>query len=199
MMKTKTHKANRKAERQGKKAARKPGLAARTGATAAAATPAPRPHAPPDIIFRDAMAADIPAIVKLLANDPLGKKREKPTHPLPQSYWDAFGAIIADPRSRLIVVERDRQVVATMQLTFIPALTHQGAERLLVEAVNVAADARGRGIGTAMMGHAIDAAKARGCRFVSLTSHKSRKDAHEFYKKRGFARSHHGFRYEIRD
>jgi len=144
------------------------------------------------------MAADVPAIVALLADDPLGKKRENAADPLPQSYWDAFAAITADPRSKLIVVERDRRVVATMQLTFVPALTHQGAERLLLEAVNVARDSREQGIGEAMMRWATDAAKARGCRFITLTSHKSRRRAHEFYKGLGFERSHHGFRYEIK-
>jgi ribosomal protein S18 acetylase RimI-like enzyme len=152
---------------------------------------------PANLIFRDAMAADVPAIVTLLHDDPLGKKREKVSDPLPQSYWDAFAAITADVRSRLIVIERDRRVVGTMQLTFIPALTHQGAERLLIEAVNVARDLRSQGIGEAMMTWAIDAAKARGCQFVTLFSHKSRRRAHEFYQGLGFKKTHHGFRYEI--
>lgn len=152
---------------------------------------------PVDLIFRDARADDLAAIVALLHDDPLGKKREKVTDPIQQSYWDAFAAITADPRSKLIVVERDRRVVGTMQLTFIPALTHQGAERLLLEAVNVGRDFRAQGIGSAMMRWAIDAAKARGCRFVMLTSHKSRRRAHEFYKRIGFQKTHAGFRYEI--
>jgi ribosomal protein S18 acetylase RimI-like enzyme len=152
---------------------------------------------PVDLMFRDAMAGDVPAIVKLLADDPLGKKRENAADPLPQSYWDAFAAITADPRSKLIVVERDRRVVGTMQLTFIASMTHQGAERLLVETVNVARDMRSQGIGEAMVRWAIEAAKARGVKHVTLSSHKSRRRAHEFYQSLGFKKTHHGFRYEI--
>jgi ribosomal protein S18 acetylase RimI-like enzyme len=154
---------------------------------------------PVDLIFRDAMAGDVPAIVAILADDALGKKREKVTDPLQQSYWDAFAAITADPRSKLIVVERDRRVVATMQLTFIPALTHQGAERLLLEAVHVAKEWRDQGIGEAMVKWAIEAARARDCRFITLTSHKSRHRAHKFYKGLGFERTHYGFRYAIKE
>jgi GNAT superfamily N-acetyltransferase len=152
---------------------------------------------PVDLIFRDAMAADLPQIVKLLSKDPLGKKREHFEDPLPQSYWDAFAAITADPRSKLVVVEKDRHVVGALQLTFMPGLTFQGAERLLIEAANIVGDKREEGIREAMISHAIDAAKARGCRFVTITSHKSRRDAHAFYENFGFEKTHHGFRYEI--
>jgi GNAT superfamily N-acetyltransferase len=152
---------------------------------------------PVDLIFRPAMAADVPAIVKLLAADRLGKKREHYADPLPQAYWDAFAAITADPRSKLIVVEKDRQVVGALQLTFMRGLTFQGAERLLIEAANIAGDKREQGIREAMINWAIDAAKARGCRFVTITSHKSRRTLHEIYERLGFKRTHHGFRHEI--
>lgn len=152
---------------------------------------------PVDLIFRDAMTADIPAIVALLAEDPLGKTRERAEDPLPQSYWDAFSAITADPRSKLVVVERDRRVVGTLQLTFMPGLTHQGAERLIIEAANIVGDPREEGIREAMVGWAVDAAKARGCRFITITSHKSRRGDEALYQKLGFEHTHNGYRYEI--
>ncbi len=152
---------------------------------------------PADLIIRDAMAADLPEIVGLLADDERGRKREKVTDPIEQSYADAFAAITADPRSKLLVAERDRHAVGTMQLSFIPGMTYQGSERMIIQSVFVARDLRGQGIGEAMLGWAIDAAKARGCRFISVNTHKSRERAHKFYKHIGFKPSHVGFTYEL--
>lgn len=154
---------------------------------------------PAELIIRDAMAADIPAVVGLLADDERGRKREVVADPLPQSYADAFAAITADPRSKLVVAEldRDRRAVGTMQLAFIPGMTYQGSERLIVMALFVAQDFRGQGIGEAMIHWAIDAAKARGCRFISINTHKSRERAHKFYKRLGFKPSHVGFTQEL--
>lgn len=152
---------------------------------------------PADLIIRDAMASDLPDIVRLLADDERGKKRETTADPLPQSYVDAFSAITADQRSKLLVAERDRRAVGTMQLTFIPGMTYQGSERLIIQSVFVQRELRSQGIGEAMMGWAIDAAKARGCRFITVNSHKSRERAHKFYKHLGFKQSHVGFTYDL--
>jgi hypothetical protein len=53
------------------------------------------PDAPP--LFRRARAEDVPAIVRLLADDPLGRTRERDETPLPPSYLEAFAAIDRDP------------------------------------------------------------------------------------------------------
>jgi ribosomal protein S18 acetylase RimI-like enzyme len=45
------------------------------------------------------------------------------------------------------------------------------------------------------MQEAIALANKRGCRLVQLTSDKSRADAHRFYERLGFARSHDGFKF----
>ena len=52
-----------------------------------------------DLSFRRATRADLTAIVALLADDPLGAKRENYVQPLPQSYADAFAAIDKDPHT----------------------------------------------------------------------------------------------------
>ena len=49
------------------------------------------------IQFREAIHADLPAIVNMLADDPLGAQRENNSQPLPHSYYEAFAAIDADP------------------------------------------------------------------------------------------------------
>ncbi len=152
---------------------------------------------PADLIIREAMAADLPTLVALLADDERGRKREHLADPLPQGYLDSFAAITADPRSKLIVAERDHRVVGTMQLVFIPGMTYQGAERMIVQSIFVDRDLRGQGIGEAMIRWAVDAARARGCRFISINTHRSRERAHKFYKHQGFKPTHIGFTYEL--
>lgn len=46
-----------------------------------------------------------------------------------------------------------------------------------------------------MMGWALEQCEARGCGMVQLTSNKKRLDAHRFYERLGFKKSHEGFKY----
>ncbi|MFI7439502.1 GNAT family N-acetyltransferase [Nonomuraea indica] len=147
------------------------------------------------VSFRHATAADVPAIVAMLADDPLGARREGDPHD--ERYLAAFARIDADPHDELIVAERDGEVVGTMQLTYLAGLSRLGAERCQIEAVRVAASARGRGLGRGMIQWAVDRARARGCAMVQLTSDKSRTDAHRFYGSLGFAASHEGFKLSL--
>ena len=61
------------------------------------------------IVFRQAMAGDLPAIVALLANDKLGQGREDAGFPLNERYVAAFAAIEADRNQLLAVVEQEGQ------------------------------------------------------------------------------------------
>ncbi|HVL77494.1 MAG TPA: GNAT family N-acetyltransferase [Noviherbaspirillum sp.] len=144
--------------------------------------------------FRQARASDLPAIVAMLADDALGAARERVSDPLPESYATAFAHIDADPNNELIVAERDGIVVAMMQLTYIPSLSYQGSWRALIESVRVHGSMRGRGLGHALIHHAVERARARGCGMVQLTTHKSRTDAHRFYQDLGFVASHEGMK-----
>lgn len=149
------------------------------------------------LTIRPARADDLPAIVRLLADDRLGAGREIVADPAPPGYAAAFAAIEADPRNELVVAEREGRVVGTLQLTFVPGLSYVGAERAIVEAVRVEGAARGGGLGRRLMAWAVERARARGCRFVQLTSNPSRADAHRFYEGLGFVRSHVGMRLDL--
>ncbi|MBT1687408.1 GNAT family N-acetyltransferase [Dawidia soli] len=145
--------------------------------------------------FRKATRTDLPAIVRLLAQDMLGQQREAYQDPLPTSYHEAFDRIDADPNQELIVVENaDREVIGTLQLTILPYLTYQGSSRALIEAVRVREDHRGGGIGGELLRWAIARARARGARMLQLTSDKQRVDAVRFYEKLGFKASHEGLK-----
>ena len=143
------------------------------------------------VILRDASREDVPAIVALLADDTLGASREADVD---DEYLAAFDQIAADARNRLIVAEIDGQIAGTLQLTMVPGLSRHGMLRAQIEAVRIAAQRRGQGLGRAMIEWAIDEARGHGCGLVQLTSDKQRPDAIRFYESMGFAASHEGLK-----
>ncbi|MET8528752.1 GNAT family N-acetyltransferase [Micromonospora sp. NPDC005172] len=145
-----------------------------------------------DMIFREAVRADLPAVIALLADDVLGKARDFTQ--VDEAYERAFADISADPRNVLIVAEQAGELVGCLQVTYIPGLGRHGAERVLVESVRVRSDRRGQGLGRELMAWAIDQARQRGCALVQLTTDKSRTDAHRFYLSLGFVASHEGMK-----
>jgi GNAT superfamily N-acetyltransferase len=147
---------------------------------------------PPSI--RRATAADLPAIIAMLADDPLGATREDARLPLDPAYLAAFAAIEADPNQFLALAETDGDVIGTLQLTMLPGLARKGAWRAQIEAVRVRGDHRAAGIGQMMFAWAIQEARARGCHLVQLTTDKSRPDAHRFYERLGFRATHEGYK-----
>jgi GNAT superfamily N-acetyltransferase len=139
-----------------------------------------------------ARAEDLPTLVALLSDDPLGSQRE--TDDL-SAYERAFGAIDQDPNQFLAAV-RDPHgaVVATMQLTLIPGLSRGATTRMQIEAVRVAGSARGGGLGAAMFGWAHAYGRSRGAGLAQLTTDKTRTDAHRFYAMLGYDASHEGLK-----
>jgi GNAT superfamily N-acetyltransferase len=151
-----------------------------------------------EVTFRKACRADLPAIVELLADDPVNGHREQAGEPLAQSYCDAFEAISADDAHVLVVGEQAAAIVATAQITFIPYLTRQGGKCAIIEAVRVASRLRSRGIGEKLMAHLTALAEARGCVSIGLTTSNPRVDAQRFYARIGFKDSHIGFKHDLR-
>jgi GNAT superfamily N-acetyltransferase len=149
------------------------------------------------LTIRRATEADLPRIVRLLADDPLGSQREAYRDPLPRSYYAAFAAIDADPRHELVVAELHGAVIATLQLSFIPGLAFQGGTRAQIESVRVDRALRGQGIGQRLFQWAIDRARERACRLVQLSTNASRTDAHRFYERLGFVASHVGMKLDL--
>jgi len=149
------------------------------------------------VSFRRAAAEDLPALVALLADDPLGSGRESPGIPLDPGYIEAFAAIDRDPGQLLGVAERGGQVIGVLQLSFIPGLTRRGMWRGQIEGVRVAASERRSGVGRAMLEWAIGECRKRGCGMVQLTSDKRRSAAHDFYEALGFEATHEGYKLEL--
>ncbi len=149
------------------------------------------------MIFRDATLADLPAIVAMLDDDDLSRGREDASLPLDPRYEMAFADLDSDPNQRLIVAERDGEVIGTMQLSFLPGIAFRGAWRGQIEAVRIASAVRGQGLGGQMIEWAVEQCRARGCRMVQLTSMRDRLEAHRFYEKLGWTRSHFGFKLKL--
>ncbi len=148
---------------------------------------------PLELKLRRATRTDLPRLLELLADGTLAAS-EAEGHP--GVYGQAFDTIDRDPNQVLLVGELDGRVVAMAQISFIPGLTRGGAWRANVEAVRVDVALRNQGLGSQLMAEVVALARRRGCRLVQLTSHKSRTDAHRFYERLGFARSHEGFKLE---
>ena len=144
------------------------------------------------ISIRPARREDVPAIVAMLADDHLGRARERVEDPLPAVYDQAFERIERDSNLTLVVAESEGRVVGCLQLAVLAGISSQGGLRGLLEDVRVASDCRSRGIGEQLVQWAITEAKARGCNLVELLTHQSRVDAPRFYKRLGFSLSHAG-------
>ncbi|MFF1479477.1 GNAT family N-acetyltransferase [Streptomyces sp. NPDC058301] len=145
-----------------------------------------------DLEIRSAAPQDIPAIVAMLADDPLGAQRESPDDLAP--YLAAFDRLADDPHQHLVVAVRDDQVVGTLQLTVIPGLSRRGATRSIIEGVRIHADERGSGLGTRLIEWAVEESRSLDCQLVQLTSDATRIDAHRFYERLGFEASHLGLK-----
>jgi ribosomal protein S18 acetylase RimI-like enzyme len=153
---------------------------------------------PQEILFRLATRADLPSIVRLLADDDLGSQRERVESPLLESYYSAFEQIKNDPNHELIVAERNGEVIGTLHLMFLPSVSFQGGLRAQIESVRVDKRFQNQGIGTKMMKWAMERAIQRGAHVVQLTTHKSRVDAHRFYERLGFKGSHLGMKLSLK-
>lgn len=149
--------------------------------------------------FRKAIKEDVYVIVQMLSNDILGATREQFSDELPQVYYDAFDRIVCDDNQELIVLENDnRDIIGTLQLSFIQYLTYTGGLRAQVEAVRVKDSERNKGIGKLLINHAIERAKEKGAHLVQLTTDASRKDAAQFYKSLGFKPTHIGMKLHLK-
>lgn len=154
----------------------------------------------PALSFRDATPADVPTIIRL---SHAGDSRGADTPPLDPSTLDdpryraAFDRIAADPSHRLIVAERDGEIVGTLQISILPGLPNFGMTRGHLENVHIRADQRGNGLGTELVQWAVERCREAGCGLVQLTSNKVRRDAHRFYERLGFVKSHEGMKLRL--
>jgi GNAT superfamily N-acetyltransferase len=154
--------------------------------------------AEPDLLIRRAREADLNVLIAIFAADGVGGDGDTTDPEAFEDYLRAFHVIDASPNEQLFVAELGGEVVGTFQIVFNRTLTGRGSLSMMIEAVQTREDVRGRGIGAVMIRHAIEEARRRGCRLVQLTSNMARLDAHRFYERLGFAKSHFGFKMKLK-
>lgn len=154
------------------------------------------------VTVREARAEDAPRIAALIAmghsTRPMRAQEAEAEGRLPV-YAEAFARVAASPANHLLVAEKDGVVVGTYQLTVMPGLAERGTTRGKLESVHVDPTLRGSGVGGVMIADALARAKALGVGLLELSSNKVRKDAHRFYERLGFSRSHEGFKMVLKD
>lgn len=144
--------------------------------------------------YRNATPADLRFIIGLIVEDSVIDTGDNPADAGHADYVNALAAIDADPNQEMIVVEDDGVPVGCFQLSYLPGLMRRGQWRGQIEVVHVAQSHRNRGIGGEMMRWAIERCREHNCSMVQLTSNKKRTDAHRFYERLGFLKSHEGFK-----
>ena len=149
------------------------------------------------LIIRESTFDDLPAILAMLAEDTIPADRE--TDPADPRYRAAFDTIAADPNQMLVTAEIDGRVIGTLQLSFIPGLSFRGSWRGQIEAVRIASDIRGQGLGAKLIDWAVERCRERDCLMVQLTSSNARTDAHRFYERLGWSQSHQGFKLKLKE
>jgi GNAT superfamily N-acetyltransferase len=148
--------------------------------------------------IRKAKREDLQAIIALFANDHAGGHGDTNDPAAFDDYLAAFEIINAAAHQTLYVACIDGEIVGTFQTALSTSLPGRGSSSLVIEAVQTREDMRGHGIGERMVRHAIAAARESGATKVRLTSNAVRLDAHRFYERLGFERSHIGFKMQVK-
>jgi GNAT superfamily N-acetyltransferase len=130
------------------------------------------------IVIRDASDADAPALAGLLAQ--LGYATEAQDIPA------RMAAMRAEPGQHVLVATQAEQVVG-LATVLVRHVILNDAPFARLAALVVAEDRRGRGIGRALVAHAEDVARRAGCNIIEVTSATQRGEAHQFYRRLGYA------------
>jgi GNAT superfamily N-acetyltransferase len=149
---------------------------------------------PEGLVIRRATEDDLGRTVELLrlGAAPGGPRRDEDPSDL-QPYRAALRDVDATDGA-ILVAELHGEVVGVCQLIVFRHLQARGGRCAELESVHVHPDHRGIGIGRAIVGEAVERARAFGCYRVQLTSNSVRQDAHRFYEGLGFVPSHVGFK-----
>ena len=136
-----------------------------------------------------------------IASEATDELRDALSHLLPQlsssppPTLDELALITTNPESVLFVARLEGRIVGSLTLIFYRIPTGLKA---WIEDVVVDESARGHGIGELLNRAALDEARRRGAKAVSLTSRPSREAANRLYQRIGFeSRPTNVYRYDL--
>jgi GNAT superfamily N-acetyltransferase len=130
-----------------------------------------------DAAIREITPGDSPRVAELLTQ--LGYPTTTDDVAQRLAYW------LDDPLSRILVAERNTQVIGSLSLHAIPYLERTG-RWARVESLVVDSAARRSGVARALVQAAEDTARQWGCLAVEITSARYREGAHAFYQQLGY-------------
>ena len=103
--------------------------------------------------------------------------------------------VVGNPANTVLTARLDGQVVGMLTLVHVTLLTGMAAH---IEDVVVDEQARGHGVGRALVRRALEIAERGGARHVDLTSRPSREAANRLYASIGFElRATNAYRYAV--
>ena len=144
------------------------------------------------LLVREATEADRPGILALYAQPDFNGEAVSV-----EEARTVFGRLASYPDYRLYVAESDGAVTGSFALLVMDNLARKGRRSAVIEAVVVATDRQGVGIGRAMLRHALELARSKGCYKAALSSNVKATGAHAFYDGLGFERHGVSFRLDL--
>ncbi|MDD4567647.1 Acetyltransferase (GNAT) family protein [Methanoculleus chikugoensis] len=134
-------------------------------------------------LIREAVHGDLAAVLSLYAQ----------MHDLDEEADDralrtAWEDILADPRTRIFLLEDGGAAVSTCVLHILQNLTRGARPYGLIENVVTRREFRNRGFGTALLDHALECAWEENCYKVMLLTGRREPNVFRLYKKAGFVR-----------
>jgi GNAT superfamily N-acetyltransferase len=148
----------------------------------------------PDLEIRKAVESDLPFILRLYAQPGVDDDEVLSL----DAALKIFRQMASYPRYHVHVATIGGAIVGTFALLVMDNLAHVGAPSAVVEDVCVDEQLRGRGVGKAMMQHAMKVATDCGCYKLTLSSNIVRTRAHDFYRSLGFEQHGLSFRVDLR-
>lgn len=144
-----------------------------------------------NLSIKEADRYDLPEVLRLLRE--LDLEGDKPMSQ--EEALRLFDRLGEYPDYKVYLARKEGEAVGTYALLIMDKLEHGGAPSGIVDSVAVSNTYQGQGIGKAMMLHAMQQCREKGCYKLMLSSNKIRTDAHRFYEKLGFQM--HGYSYAI--
>jgi ribosomal protein S18 acetylase RimI-like enzyme len=133
-----------------------------------------------------ATLADLPQLVELLG---LLLAQEAEFAPDPAKQRRALETMLGEPdRARIFVAREEPGVIGMCALHFTTS-TAEGGKAAWFEDLVVSPECRGRGVGTSLLRHAIEAARAAGVLRLTLLTDAANERAQALYRRLGFSAS----------